>query len=538
MSDISNISAAGNPAATSRFHSKRPHRKSRRGCKQCKRRKVKCSEERPVCEACFLRKEDCHYFSTDALSSQPSAASLIFPHGPFHHRQRPNRAIPLVYKSLPSSTSVPRSPVFRPDGIGDNTDMKMLWFYTIEAYASWEIHSRHSATIEHVLRVELVQYAFASPFLMQFILAVAAMHIRHHHQVSNRNSSPGEEDEEEAEAVMPRARLLAYLSRACEGYRKAIGRMDPSESPALMAASLLVPVLYSETLRSSSASGSGGAGEAKEGREGQGLVVVDWLALWQGPLTISEAVAPEQIHRSGLAPLFYRPVLELETAALAVPAELRGLLDCPEMQDSPPATREVYHYVLQVLAHVYAELREGRGFQSTTVKRFITLGAFLPAEFVARARERRPLALVILTHFCAFSKLLRVVWWMRGFPDQELRSLIGFLGEKWEPFLQMPLRVVGLSDVEQVARVILGDENWCQDQDVVTGMEPGSQSSSSGTSDPDDEWVLTNLPEGRAVQWVPMGAHTKPWVTHRHPRRSLGNVWVPVGCRASTLVNP
>ncbi|PLB55873.1 putative C6 transcription factor [Aspergillus steynii IBT 23096] len=42
---------------------KRPHRKSRRGCLNCKARKVKCQETRPACANCVTRDMDCRYSS-------------------------------------------------------------------------------------------------------------------------------------------------------------------------------------------------------------------------------------------------------------------------------------------------------------------------------------------------------------------------------------------------------------------------------------------------------------------------------------------
>ncbi|SPJ88950.1 uncharacterized protein FTOL_12845 [Fusarium torulosum] len=39
--------------------SKQPNIKSRSGCEQCKRRRVKCDEKRPICTRCLLRKETC-----------------------------------------------------------------------------------------------------------------------------------------------------------------------------------------------------------------------------------------------------------------------------------------------------------------------------------------------------------------------------------------------------------------------------------------------------------------------------------------------
>lgn len=50
----------------------RPHTKSRKGCIQCKTRKVKCDEKRPVCTRCEVRKEKCSFLEgIDPTSSAP-----------------------------------------------------------------------------------------------------------------------------------------------------------------------------------------------------------------------------------------------------------------------------------------------------------------------------------------------------------------------------------------------------------------------------------------------------------------------------------
>lgn len=43
------------------FHSKRPHRKTRAGCVNCKKRIIKCNEGKPSCSACLNRREHCEY---------------------------------------------------------------------------------------------------------------------------------------------------------------------------------------------------------------------------------------------------------------------------------------------------------------------------------------------------------------------------------------------------------------------------------------------------------------------------------------------
>src|SRR4051812_8100193 len=63
------------PESEKPYHTKRPHRKSRAGCRNCKTRKVKCDEARPSCRACTLRKEHCSYPTTSSSSASASASS-------------------------------------------------------------------------------------------------------------------------------------------------------------------------------------------------------------------------------------------------------------------------------------------------------------------------------------------------------------------------------------------------------------------------------------------------------------------------------
>ena len=58
------------PAAEKPYYSKRAHKKSRAGCKNCKGRRVKCDEARPKCRNCVVRRLDCIY--ANSLLPPPS----------------------------------------------------------------------------------------------------------------------------------------------------------------------------------------------------------------------------------------------------------------------------------------------------------------------------------------------------------------------------------------------------------------------------------------------------------------------------------
>ncbi|RDW61810.1 Zn(II)2Cys6 transcription factor domain-containing protein [Aspergillus mulundensis] len=69
--------------AQSKFRPRRRHRKSRNGCAECKRRRIKCDEIKPSCSRCILTMQKCIYASTSptqpATTDQGSQLSLSLP---------------------------------------------------------------------------------------------------------------------------------------------------------------------------------------------------------------------------------------------------------------------------------------------------------------------------------------------------------------------------------------------------------------------------------------------------------------------------
>ncbi|CEL09014.1 hypothetical protein ASPCAL12158 [Aspergillus calidoustus] len=64
------------PDAQSKFRPRRRHKKSRNGCMECKRRRIKCDEMKPSCSRCILTRQECIYRPT---SPPPQAAANVEP---------------------------------------------------------------------------------------------------------------------------------------------------------------------------------------------------------------------------------------------------------------------------------------------------------------------------------------------------------------------------------------------------------------------------------------------------------------------------
>ncbi|KAK4239250.1 hypothetical protein C8A03DRAFT_14339 [Achaetomium macrosporum] len=392
------------------YHAKRPHRKSRSGCRNCKARKVKCDEGRPACRSCTVRNETCVYMA--AVSKRTS--------------QEPAPTLALAHRQC-TAAAVPLQPLFIPSG-RDELDMRLLWFYTTATYASFSTSLRQR-DVEVVLKVHVVQHAFANPFLMDCLLGLSAMHINH---LGLHNMG------------VSRTHEIYYRAKAFETYRRAVEAADPATFPALLAASLLLCGLSTHVFR---------------GEDARSLSILDWMVIWRGIGTIAELTKLPQLARPGLAQLLIRPDVDLVASSQFVPSHL--LFMVTSIRDGDPDVPLVkgYYNALQVLGSLYLEL--SKGISELLLLRIATFFTFLPSQFIDAARQKRPRALVILAHYLVFAMLRYAnCWWMDGIGRHEIPNICQLLGPEWDHLLRVPRAALLLDNDRDVARLLLDDPCW------------------------------------------------------------------------------
>ncbi|KAI0845789.1 hypothetical protein F5Y00DRAFT_163259 [Daldinia vernicosa] len=424
--ESSNSKPSGDSPDSDRpYHSKRPHKKSRAGCRQCKKRKVKCDETRPTCKACRLRKEKCIYPATSASASAALSTTLVSRTTPISNSSSPISSPRPSFNPDPS-TIVISEPLFRPREMTDALDMKMLWFYTSRGYQFFSIQTGRSPAVDHVLQVKVVQHAFESPFLMDCLMAVSSLHLQSMKQ------------------PVPAQRTAAYCYRAFQGYRNAIEAANPSDFPALIACSLLMVAVSSQPFRDPDA---------------KPLYVVDWMHVWRGISLIFEIVTPRVLQESGMAMLFYRPPVDLEKAAAYIPNNLLFMVASIKPGDTDDEHQQTYYDMLKCLGSLYQEVKE-HGFSPILDLRIVTFLTFVPKAFIPLAKEHRPRALVLLAYYLAFSKITRGVWWVDGIANREIGHICKSVGEEWAHLLRVPQMVLRTEDKVEIAQLIINNRNW------------------------------------------------------------------------------
>lgn len=303
--------------------------------------------------------------------------------------------------------------------------MKLLWFYTTETYASFSIETGKIPYIDHILKSQIVKFAFQSPFLMDCILGLSALHMQ------------------SLQLPVPLSKAITYRARAFAGYRQAIEKADPKDYPALLACSLLLCALSSELFREADA---------------KPLYIIDWMVVWRGIGLIFEIIPVETLYDSGLDKLFSRPSFDLNQAALYIPSNLLFMISSIREGDKDHAHINTYYDTLKFLGGLYRELEEG--FSPVLSLRVITWFTFLPKPFVELARSRRPRVLVILAHYLPFLKLIESVWWLSGISDRGIQDIIDHLGIEWQPLLNVPRTAMQIFDRIELAKLIKGNHAW------------------------------------------------------------------------------
>ncbi|GFG08963.1 sterol uptake control protein 2 [Aspergillus udagawae] len=194
---------------------RRSHTKSRMGCDQCKKRRVKCDEAGPPCANCIARELSCSYYNTPKPRSLANGAS----------------ASPVSITSSGEGRIVETSgPSFDSGTLslakGSNLrELELMHKFSTETYLSLS----NKPSDYHVWQIVIPRKALEHDFLLNGVLSVAALHI------ASSLKPP--------DALSYIDTALEYHNRAFAPYRQAIDNLTPMNCDAVFAHSVLTTVI-------------------------------------------------------------------------------------------------------------------------------------------------------------------------------------------------------------------------------------------------------------------------------------------------------
>ncbi|PBL02953.1 hypothetical protein ARMGADRAFT_279147 [Armillaria gallica] len=359
----------------------RHHSKTRTGCKTCRRRKIKCDEESPICNNCTKRQIECIWERAEDKRPAPLAV------GP--HR-------------MPSTSGQP------PSEGGDVLDilgLELIHHYTSSTCFTF---CRDQARTE-IYRSKLPTLAFheGNSFLLHALLAVSALHLHSLHPTSSRYSPA---------AKTHYARALTGVKAVwCEGH-------SSTADPNAVFLTYTMLIVYGHATNTPPL-----CQEASK----------DWLTVLRVLMTFGQKWPLDHDISVSFDWAFLLqdineptdPAIRFPDSLADLPFPLPGSPDIEEVQN--PVASSVYQECVSLLRLAWKASFHPQ-YQTYTLMAWF---GRVPMTYLTYLFERRPRALLIMAHFCAISKRVEQAWWSKKDWDQIIPNLRNEVGVKWEKFM-------------------------------------------------------------------------------------------------------
>ncbi|CAI6248142.1 unnamed protein product [Periconia digitata] len=214
---------------------RKTHNKTRLGCANCKKRRIKCDCKHPICSNCEKRGHDCSFLLL-APSSQLSVKSVTSPRrtaSPESLQQidsAPHITSPSLRSPRPPSSGLP--PHLRCDDVWRDAREKLSpslqdLLYHFEYTTALTLASQDPA--KEAWQIAVPQLAARHDFLTHHILAIASLHLGRLHVRGDERS-----------AMMNLS--ASQMNKALSRYRPALENINAENASALFAGATLTAV--------------------------------------------------------------------------------------------------------------------------------------------------------------------------------------------------------------------------------------------------------------------------------------------------------
>ncbi|KAK4039290.1 sterol uptake control protein 2-like protein 1 [Parachaetomium inaequale] len=446
--------ASPSPAATpGSLHGpvkrRRAHHKTKTGCTDCRRRRVKCDEKKPSCRACVRRRVPCNYTVEGRVVTD---ASLELPPTPYTAASRLSSHLPSPpqrpFTEPPLTAATPAHPQ------GHSAHSSTFSTEDLALHHHWTVSTSLSIAREpscaDIWQRVFPEVGFHHPFVTHAILSLAALHLAHSSSSSRRHAGEGTR---ESDAYV--ARAAEYHNAGLRGFRQSVADgIAEANSEALFVWSLLNMIYVFGMFRCQAPRN---APRAKD------LVLgVEWIPMTRG---IEAVLAPTHNHlRFGR---MRRLVSvgnwdELEPGPPAGSSSRGGRVDAclcraretwTDQNGGSDAAAETYDEALRILRKCRMYIEQFETMDAATLAEWgynrawagpLMFVHFVPHAYFTLLHQRQPPALVLFAYFGALLHGVDDFWYMEGLGKEIVEVVGDLLGSYWRPWISWPLEFVGL----------------------------------------------------------------------------------------------
>ncbi|KAL3487380.1 hypothetical protein BJX62DRAFT_213698 [Aspergillus germanicus] len=417
MSDTDNLQ---------KIRSRRSHRKSRLGCGNCKKRRVKCDEKKPTCSNCLQHSIDCDFTVRSASESlTPPARRYQFRQSKYQQVASPspqaqdqNQLQPQTTTSIATQCDFP--PIPDKGGIS-LSDLHLFHHFTTTTYRTL---SEESAATRRLWQSLIPAWGISFPSILHLILALSALHSASMHP-DRRDEYIAQADQHFTFGVRSVTSVLA------------LDTLDSENCQLIYMSAVLICFAYF----------------ARGPREGEFLVFSaggksEWLVLLHGVRAIL-AQKQSEIFTGDLepAPKAQKTIEQDDTSIAQLDSEfaqhttrlheVRFLITA----EITTTDREIYLAALDDLLRCFKDAQASRKANEcpTDLMQFTIGWTFrLSAAVIDRLEGREPVALVILAHWAILLRYMRSVWFMEGWDAHIVKGIRECLPEEFRRWVEWP----------------------------------------------------------------------------------------------------
>ncbi|PMD44538.1 hypothetical protein L207DRAFT_579476 [Hyaloscypha variabilis F] len=391
---------------------RRAFQKSRRGCRTCKARKVKCDEEHPLCCNCARR--------------YPGIESCDFePFTQFTNRNNESVSISSRQQSHGSLPSIGKAVSVQPAGFSCSEGQRLLELRLMHHYTTStckEMPDGHSRKAKYIWSIDMPQLAFQNDLVLNALLGVSALH----HWALKPDD--------------PRLSYAAgyYIDRAVRSHRKALTAVDQASVESVLATAILITHYTWLSAHSNNAPYELHLQTYHMARSIQ--VLFEQMYPW-----VSDSGYLWYVERT--------PAIDIDEVAcfdpflLSSQEDLAKLAETFDEEDVTPTDKKVYEKAVVELTSMCVAICNG-GSQVPLQRGVATLPLRLPDRFLELVELKDPRALVLLARNHSLLKVIEPVWWLHGTGGSQkvaeisITGLAKMLPLEWAWAMEWPFKVL------------------------------------------------------------------------------------------------
>ncbi|KAI0548890.1 hypothetical protein F4679DRAFT_288443 [Xylaria curta] len=420
---------------------RRPHRKSRNGCSNCKRRRVKCDEQHPQCSQCIHFKIRCTFAPRLVSSSSETSASPASDSLSKRGRGRPRRD--WLYEDTEQESSASElccRSIYVSNTHINLDDAQLLLHFTQHTAGSI---NGNDAAIDRLFRFwsyNVPRIGLTHPFVMHMVYAFSA----HHKTYLTALDHPAQRQKFKELAKHHTSLGLPQLTSA-------LAHIDSANCGAAYIAATLV-------CYSSFAAGPAGPSDllACNLDAEQGVL---WVPMVHGVRLIRAKFDDDELFAGLMEPMHRRNFeLSPETLLPRCISErlkrldwekaLQALRDMVSLQRSDDAAvcLSELDKLISIYEATFGTDQDG-SFHGPSENQFVFGWLYrLERPFICCLQQRDSIALVILSYFAVLLKTMEQLWYIRGWADHLVAMVKRLAHETDLVWLQWPSEALSYYD--------------------------------------------------------------------------------------------